>query len=189
MKKDELRRIYLAKRKSLSERERQNLSKQLCDLFFSTIDLSFLKVIHIYLPIESKHEPDTWLIIDRIRREFPHISLSIPKIQNEQIESIFFEGVHQLEKNSWGILEPKQGIATPTEKIDLVIVPLLAFDKLGHRVGYGKGFYDKFLSTCKPTCKKIGISFFEEAVIEDVTPFDIAMDQCITPGNIIIFRV
>ncbi len=188
MKKDELRKIYLAKRKALSKNEYHNLSRCLCDLFFSSVDLSFIKVIHTYLPIESKQEPDTWLIIDRIRREFPHVRFSIPKIKDEKMENIFFEDLHQLEKNNWEILEPKQGVRTPIEEIDLVIVPLLAFDKLGHRVGYGKGFYDRLLSTCKPSCKKIGISFFEDVVIEDLNPFDVTLDQCITPLTVINFK-
>ena len=96
MKKDELRKIYLAKRNALSEPERLTLSQSLCDLFFSTIDLSLVKVIHIYLPIESKKEPNTWLIINRIRREFPHVRFSIPKIKDEKMENIFFEDLHQL---------------------------------------------------------------------------------------------
>jgi 5-formyltetrahydrofolate cyclo-ligase len=188
MRKDELRKIYLAKRNALSESERQNLSNKLCDLFFSTVDLSLLKVIHIYLPIEAKQEPDTWLIINRIRKEFPHIRISIPKIEREQLESIIFEGLHQLEKDSWGISEPKQGVTTPTEEIDLVIVPMLAFDKLGHRVGYGKGFYDRFLKNCRSDCKKIGLSFFEpEEKIEDSNPLDIPLHLALTPKRVFQF--
>lgn len=188
MNKDELRKIYLAKRKALSESDRQTLSCSLCDLFFLTIDLSSVQVIHIYLPIDSKKEPDTWLIIDRLRSEFPHINLSTPKINDDQMESIFFEGLHQLEKNSWGILEPKQGVPTPIEKIDLVIVPLLAFDKLGHRVGYGKGFYDRFLKDCRSDCKKIGLSFFEpEEKIEDSNQFDVSLQMIFTPNEVYQF--
>ncbi len=188
MKKDELRRIYLAKRRTLSENERADLSRQLCELFFATIDLSTTKFIHIYLPIESKYEPDTWLIIDRLQKQFPYIQLVIPRITDEKMESIFFEGVHQLEKNSWGILEPKQGIPTPAEKIDLVLVPLLAFDRIGHRVGYGKGFYDRFLKDCRSDCQKIGLSFFPaEEKIEDSKQFDIPLHIAITPKEVYHF--
>jgi 5-formyltetrahydrofolate cyclo-ligase len=182
MKKDELRKIYLAKRKALSESDRLSLSSAISDIFFKTIDLSFVKVIHIYLPIESKQEPNTWLIIDRIRRDFPHIRISIPKIQNDQMESFYFEDLHQLEKNNWGILEPKLGVSTPINKIDLVIVPLLAFDKLGHRVGYGKGFYDRFLKGCRSDCKKIGLSFFApEEKIDGFNLLDIPLQLVLTP--------
>jgi 5-formyltetrahydrofolate cyclo-ligase len=188
MKKDELRKIYLAKRKALSESDRFNLSKAICDLFFKTIDLSFVKVIHVYLPIESKQELDTWLIINRIHKDFPHIRISIPKIQNEEMESFYFDGLHQLKKNSWGILEPTQGVSTPINEIDLVIVPLLAFDKLGHRIGYGKGFYDRFLKKCRSDSKKIGLSFFwPEEKIDDFNQHDVPLHFVFTPKEVFQF--
>jgi 5-formyltetrahydrofolate cyclo-ligase len=137
MTKQEAREVFLQKRLALSEAEFQQLNFQLYNQFFAQLDLSFVKCLHIYLPIESKREPDTWPIIDRIQREFPHIRLSIPKVVGDHLENIYFEGLHQLKENKWGILEPEQGVPTPAEKIDMVIVPLLAFDESGNRVGYG----------------------------------------------------
>jgi 5-formyltetrahydrofolate cyclo-ligase len=187
-KKSELRKIYLAKRNALSENERANLSQQLCDLFFASLDLSSIKVIHTYLPIESKYEPDTWLIIDRIKKEFPFIQLVIPRIVGEKIESILFEGADQLRKTKWGIVEPVNGILIDPKEIDLVIVPLLAFDQTGHRVGYGKGYYDRFLKECRLECRKVGLSFFlAEATIEGVNPFDISLHMVFTPQKVCHF--
>jgi 5-formyltetrahydrofolate cyclo-ligase len=104
------------------------------------------------------------------------------------LENIYFEGLHQLKKNKWGILEPEQGVPTPTEKIDAVIVPLLAFDEKGHRVGYGKGFYDRFLAQCRKNCQRIGISFFSAAtLIEDIDENDIQLTSCINPPGYDIF--
>lgn len=183
MKKSELRTLYLQKRQALPEGEYLQLCQRLCDLFFVSIDLSFVKTVHTFLPIREKREPDTWLIIDRIRREFPHIRLSLPKVNAKgELENIYFEGLHQLAKNKWGIEEPRHGVPTPSEKIDLVLVPLLCVDKKGNRVGYGKGFYDKFLATCRPDCKKVGLSFFDPVDdIDDVNEFDIALDALIAP--------
>ncbi len=188
MNKDELRKIFLTKRLTLTDSEHRELSRKITELFFLSFDLSQIKIIHIFLPIHSKREPDTWLIIDRIRKEFPHIRLVIPKVKGEEMQNLFFEGNHQLENTKWGMTEPKEGEPVNPLEIDLVLVPLLAFDKYGHRVGFGKGYYDKFLSTCKPTCRKIGISFFEEVIIEDVNPLDRALDECITPRDVIIFK-
>ncbi len=184
MTKVEIRKSFLAKRIALSESEVANFSRAMCDHFFSSIDLSFLKIIHVFLPIPQKKEPDTWLIIERIRREFPNIQLSVPKVVNDQLENYRFEGMHQLKQNNWGIWEPQQGVPTEVAKIDLVIVPLLALDSTGHRVGYGKGFYDRLLKTCRPDCKKIGLSFFNTIEkISDVNDHDIALDAVITPGG------
>ncbi len=94
----------------------------------------------------------------------------------------------KIKKNEYNIPEPIDGIEVPTSKIEVVFVPLLAFDKAGHRAGYGKGFYDKFLSECKPETIKIGLSFFEaEAVIDDVFENDVKLDYCVTPNGIYQF--
>lgn len=191
MTKQDLRKIYLQKRAALSEAEYGQLNFQLYQNFFSTIDLSFLNVLHTFLPITAKKEVDTWLIIDRIRREFPYIRIAIPKVnlQANVFDSFYFEGLHQLAVNEWGIPEPKQGVPAESAKVDMVLIPLLAFDATGHRVGYGKGFYDTFLTTCRPGCKKIGLSLFgAEEKIEDVNDLDIEMHQCITPQGTISFR-
>jgi 5-formyltetrahydrofolate cyclo-ligase len=186
MTKEIIRKSFLEKRSRLSTDEVAQLSLQLYHFFFSAFDLSFVKVLHTYLPIEKNREPDTWMIIDRVRREFPLTRIAVPKINSEgHMENIFFEGLHQLQVGKWGITEPKQGIGVEPSKVDLVLVPLLAVDVDGHRVGYGKGFYDRFLSKCRPDCKKIGLSLFEMIPpIEDVSDHDVRLDGTITPGGI-----
>ena len=73
-------------------------------------------------------------------------------------------------------------------QIEVVFIPLLVFDEKGHRVGYGKGFYDTFLKNC-PNAIKIGLSFFEaEAKIDDHKAYDIPMNYCITPNRIYHFE-
>ena len=190
MTKQELRKIYLKKRQSLSEAEYGQLNFQLYQNFFSNIDLSFIKVLHTFLPITSKKEVDTWLIIDRIRREFPHVRISIPKVNNQtnELENFFFEGLHQLQTNEWGIQEPKQGIPTEPEKIDMVLVPLLTFDNQGHRIGYGKGYYDRFLKLCRPNAKKIGVSFFDPEENLPAEEYDVKLTEAITPTQLYAFR-
>jgi 5-formyltetrahydrofolate cyclo-ligase len=94
----------------------------------------------------------------------------------------------KIKKNEYNIPEPIKGLNVPTEMIDVVFVPLLAYDKLGNRVGYGKGFYDKFLNECKPNVIKIGLSFFEpEELIEDVFENDVKLDFCVTSERVICF--
>ncbi len=189
MTKSELRKIYIQKRVALSEAEYLRLNRLICDRFFSSVDLSFVKTLHTFLPIHEKREVDTWLLIDRIRREFPHIRLSIPKINAVgEMENIYFEGLHQLEKNSWGIEEPRHGVPTPDEKIDVVLVPLLCFDKSGNRVGYGKGYYDRFLAKCNIDCTKIGLSYFEPIqTILDSNELDVRLDFVISPTHTFTF--
>jgi 5-formyltetrahydrofolate cyclo-ligase len=189
MTKAELRKTFLTKRNLLSEAESLAFSHRLCENFFAHIDLSFIHVMHVYLPIEKNREPDTRLIIDRIRREFPHIQLAVPRVAKDgELENFFFEGFHQLKTNAWGIPEPQGGNAVESSLVDAVIVPLLAVDKKGNRVGYGKGFYDKFLAQCKPTCKRVGLSFFKPVdAIGDLHPFDVPLTHLVVPNEVIVF--
>lgn len=189
MTKAEIRKEYLNRRKSLSPSEYLNGCKRISDLFFSSFDISFIKTLHTFLPIVANKEPDTWLIIERIRREFPNIRLSIPRINKttDELENFYFEGLHQLEENNWGIKQPKQGVPVGSDKIDLVLVPLLAFDITGHRVGYGKGYYDKFLSNCKSTCVKIGLSLLPPLSKIPSETGDVQLNACITPEKIYYF--
>jgi 5-formyltetrahydrofolate cyclo-ligase len=190
MTKQHLRKLYLEKRKQLSEGELAQLNFSLYQNFFSHIDLSFIKVLHTFLPIASKHEVDTWLIIDRIRREYPHIRISIPKVNEASgmLDNLFFEGLHQLTTNAWGIQEPKQGIPTEPEKIDMVVVPLLVVDKHGNRIGYGKGYYDKFLAHCRTNVKKVGLSLFPPVDAIPAEAYDIRLDSCVSPHSFYTFN-
>ena len=95
----------------------------------------------------------------------------------------------RIAKNEYNIPEPVDGIEVPSKKIEVVFVPLLAYDKKGNRVGYGKGFYDKFLLDCKPDVIKIGLSFFEpEELITDIFEGDVQLDYCVTPNGIHSFN-
>lgn len=190
MTKKELRKIYLKKRMELSEAEYRRLSAELCDKFFQAVKLRGIEVLHTFLPIKKHREVDTWLIISRLKKEFPAIKVSIPKINNQtaDLDHYYFEDAAQLENNTWEIPEPVKGIPTPVENIDIVIVPLLAFDKHGHRLGYGRGFYDKFLAQCRPDCLKIGLSFFDmEEKIDGIGDKDIPLSMIITPHHTLVF--
>lgn len=192
MLKRELRKTYSSKRKLLSDGECALLNQGIYANFFGLVDLTAIRTLHMYLPIPKNNEPDTWQILDRIRREYAHIKITLPKtdVTTYTIENIYFEGLHQLKANAWDIPEPQQGVPTPVETIDMALVPLLAVDKQGHRAGYGKGFYDRFLKQCRPDCKKVGLSFFEPVdVIDDVDAFDVPLTHCVTPSKLHIFSI
>lgn len=95
-----------------------------------------------------------------------------------------------LEENAWGIVEPVEGERIAESALDLVLIPLLVADGKGNRVGYGKGFYDRFLVQCRPDCVKIGISYFDPIEkIDDVDAFDIPLDMLVTPKKIYRFSL
>jgi 5-formyltetrahydrofolate cyclo-ligase len=122
----------------------------------------------------------------------PLIKIVIPKIDihsGKMVHYHFEEGVEMI-TNTFGIDEPKEGNLIFENEIDLVLIPLLAFDKRGFRVGFGKGYYDKFLSRCKPNVIKAGLSFFDPVdEIKDISGFDIPLNFCITPKETFSFSL
>jgi len=187
MTKAELREIYLAKQKNLLPDERAEKSERISNLFFQNFDLTAIKFLHCFLPIEKFNEIDTKIIFQRIRREFSNVETLVPRVdfQRNEIESVRFTAETSLVKNVWEISEPAENELVETQEIDLVLVPLLCFDERGFRVGYGKGFYDRFLKNCRADCLKIGLSYF--APVEEITDtrdFDVKLDFCVTPERI-----
>lgn len=173
----------------MGEGEYQSRSLAISGYFFSSFDLSFTKVVHVFLPAPEKREPDIWPLIERIRREFPHIRLCVPKVEGDELKNFFFEGIHQLQKGAFGIQEPTQGVPTESKQIDLVLVPVLAADRTGNRLGYGKGFYDRFLANCRKDCLKIGVSLLDaETDPLPAEPHDIRLNYLITPQGVINFN-
>ena len=190
MRKADLRKIYIQKLASLDKEGHSERSKKIAQNFFKKFDLKDIKSIHIFIPIEKKNEVDTWLIINHILKEYSYISVIVPKsdFKTFQMTHHGLKEGHQLAPNDYGILEPQSTDEVDELSLDLVIVPLLAFDKKGYRVGYGKGFYDRFLMKCRPYVIKVGLSFFvPEEEIGDINEHDVSLDYCVTPSEIIEF--
>ena len=182
-----LRKEAIAKRNALTEHAFKAANESLLK-HFKTLSLTDVKAIHLFLPIEKYREPNTFIIIDWLRANHPEITIVVPKadfVLNLMSQHVY-DGKDNLQHNAYQILEPKGDklfLGIP----DLVLIPLLAFDKRGYRVGYGKGFYDRFLENI--ATQKIGLSFFDAAEeIIDVHLNDIKLDKCITPNGIIEFN-
>lgn len=186
MLKSAIRKQALQQRTALSESEFLTLNQQLL-LQFKTLDFIGVKSIHVFLPIVKKHEPNTFLLIDWLQQHHPQVQLVVSKSNFKDCSMTHhpYLGKADLQENYYGIPEP-QTTAIFEREIDMVLVPLLAFDKRGYRVGYGKGFYDRFLFGRR--VQKIGISLLEPIEnIEDVHKDDIRLDFCITPQQIYSF--
>lgn len=187
MTKSELRKIFTARKKPFSVEERGVKSVAIAGLFFRNFDLSKIKFLHCFLPIEKFNEIDTRPIFERIWRDFPFIQTLVPRVDfhTNEIENLKFSIETETAKNAWHIHEPTHDEFVETNRIDAVLVPLLCFDLKGFRVGYGKGFYDKFLKNTRADCLKIGLNYFAPVEeISDVNEFDVALDYCVTPDKI-----
>ena len=142
------------------------------------IKINNAKIIGIYASF--KDEVDTFLLIQELNNI--GINTVLPRIHNNQtMDFYYFTSINELEKNDFGILEPKKEnkIVTP-EDIDVIIVPGLVFDTKKNRIGYGKGYYDRYLKNI--IAPKIGICFDEQIIEEEIEKeiYDVKMDLIIS---------
>lgn len=189
--KQEIRKTYLAKRLALSDEEVRTLNAGLLEQCKLLILPSPVKYVHIFLPIAAKKEVDTYPLAAWLREQHPGISLVLSRsfLATAGMQHYLWDDNTTLIHNSYGIPEPEGGQLISPKEIDVVFVPMLAFDEAGHRVGYGKGMYDKFLRQCREDVQKIGLSLFEPVpgLIEDIFEGDVPMDNIITPERIYTF--
>ena len=188
MNKTELRHHYLRKRLSLGPDDVDYLSQQICQNFFTIKYLSQKRYFHIFLPIAHNKEINTWPIINALWSKKKKVIVPISDFKNFQMANFFLTPKTKLEDNHYGIPEPVNADIAPSKDIQVVIVPLLAFDDGGFRVGYGKGFYDKFLNCLDAHVMRIGLSFFEATEgIDNIEEWDEKLHFCVTPSKVYEF--
>lgn len=189
MKKAELRTLYQQKRAELSINQIQECSRQVAYDLVELLADKPVSYVHIFLPITTGKEVDTWLVIKELQEKKKDVTIVIPRMVSgtRELEHYAYNPDVPLIVNRWGIPEPDPSKSRQIlpDQLDVVLIPLLCFDSSGYRVGYGGGYYDRFLAKCKPGVLKIGLSFFEQGPsIEDVDEYDVVMDYLITPSGI-----
>ena len=187
MLKAELRKLMLQKRRALPAEEVQRRSQRIADQLFANFPLQAGQTVHVFLPIVKNNEVNTWPIIERLRQEHPEVRVAVPVTDVAQniLTHHHLTDEAVLVENPWGIPEPQDAHIIHANEVDVVLIPLLAFDLAGHRVGYGKGFYDRFLADCRPDVLKVGLSL-EPPVesIADPNPFDVPLDAVVMPESV-----
>ncbi len=189
MLKKEVRSIYRQKRNALSIAETEKLDDLLL-IQFQTVELPLLDSVLSYWPIEENNEPNTHLVTEFLRFRNPEIEIAYPvsDFDSLNMKAIAVVVDTAFTKKQLNIFEPESGKEVPPSAIDMVMVPMLAVDQRGYRVGYGRGFYDKYLVACREDCIKIGFCYFEPvALIEDCNDFDVPLNLCITPQAVYVF--
>lgn len=168
----------------------ESIARQLIG-FLSSGSIGWL---HSYVAEGFRNEVNTTLIRHIVNTELPlagHASVRwvaprmIPGLH--QMTHHLWDDDTLLVHNRWGIPEPDPVLSPAIEPVELdaVLVPLLGYDARGHRVGYGGGYYDRFLAECRPEVIKIGLSFFEPIeAIQDLNEWDVQLNLCITPDKV-----
>ncbi|WP_031529573.1 5-formyltetrahydrofolate cyclo-ligase [Dyadobacter crusticola] len=192
MKKAFLRKEFLGKRMALTQEERAALNLSVTERTLSYLSGITFSTIHVFLPHPSKNEVDCRPLISILRKTAAPPRIAAPYVLpgTKEMEHYLLTEESILVLNQWNIPEPEPQTSTRIEpkQIDLVLVPLLAFDQRGFRVGYGGGYYDRFLSECRDDILKIGLSFFEPVQeISDTDNYDIPLNACVTPYQVYRF--
>ena len=185
MNKIEARKKYLDLRKKLDNV--QILSKSV-SISNNLLDLPLWEhnFYHIYLPIKEKNEVDTMPIINILNNKKKKVLIPKSDFNNTTMKSFLLNDNTVLKKNNYGITEPINNEEF-LGRIDVIFIPLVAYDLIGNRVGYGKGFYDKFLRNQNNKILRVGLSFFNPEKRIKIDEHDENLDFCVTPNRIFSF--
>jgi len=187
MTKSELRKKYKALRNTLSIKDIDGKSLAIANKLLG-LNIWSKSFYHVFLTIAEHKEINTDYILNILAGKDKHTVISKSNFKTINLENCLLTDSTIIKPNHWNIPEPVDGIKIENSKIEVVFVPLLCFDKKGNRVGYGKGFYDNFLSDCNPDTIKIGLSLFEaEDIIGDIHSGDVPLNYCITPLQVYQF--
>ena len=183
--KDVLRKKYLDKRMTLSEDEVFLFSEQIFETFIKNFDLKPNSKVHCFLPITLKNEVLTQFFFDYCFKN--KIQIFVPKVVGNDLISIEVTSDTKFSISKWDIKEPKTNIGSSVKEFDFCLTPLLYCDPKGNRIGYGKGFYDRFFSE-NFVKNKIGFNFFEpNEQVSNVFKTDLLLDYLIIPNRIFVF--
>ncbi|NPB06309.1 MAG: 5-formyltetrahydrofolate cyclo-ligase [Aquificae bacterium] len=171
--KELIRRELIKRRKALSERERAELSERVRGLLLSLPELKSASVVALFYPVAG--EPDLLPLFELLKDKL----LLLPRVEGDELVLARAEG---LKKGAFGIPEPA-GEPFPAEKVELFLVPGVAFDEEGYRLGFGKGFYDRLLRGKKGF--KVGVGY-EFQVLKRLprSPWDQRLDALVTEKRV-----
>ncbi len=180
MTKEEYRLKYKNLRTEISLETVEDLSIQIANNALQLPIWNFTNY-HLFLSISAKKEINTEYLLHILQGRDKTIIVPKVIIGNPNMEHILLQDNTVLKLSNYGVPEPVSGFEIHPEKIEVIFVPLLAYDGKGNRLGYGKGFYDRFLKQCNPEAIFIGLSFFEPETTIPFEETDIPLHFCITP--------
>lgn len=155
MPKRSIRTQFLAERRSLSKQTCISSSAEIQQRFLQSDLFSDASCLALYSAIHNEVQTDTVAI----RAIEAGKTLVYPRVKHEGLEFVEVSNLADLAPGAFGVLEPRGDNLVPVEALALVVVPGVAFDLAGHRLGYGRGYYDRTLAVCRADCVKVGFAY------------------------------
>lgn len=188
-RKQELRYLYREKRQALSLQEMHARTAMMLETF-REVPVIGRSTVMSFKQMVSKKEVPIQYFEEEAADHFGIGRFCYPAAYIKTgLMSAFLDDENLIwEEVGFGLTQPKAGTIVDPTAIDVVFVPLLAFDGEGNRLGYGKGFYDRFLQTCRPDAQKIGFSWFDaETLLPEISRQDVPLNYCVTPNRLYVF--
>ncbi len=184
LQKQNLREALLKRREGISGSEYLQKSKQICERLIHLPEFKQAAVIHCYISINERNEVNTHSLIEKMLKMDKQLIVPITQMETGTLRNAPLENFDELKINKWGVLEPEIGPEIAVSTIELVVVPMVGGDSNKNRIGYGKGFYDRFLAQLE--CPKIGL-LFQNCLAEKlpVESFDVQLDKIVTDKRVI----
>lgn len=182
--KQKLRDTVLQKRKKYTEEEWRSKSKKILAKLLKSDAYKKADTVHSYVSMNDRREVWTDPLIEQILKDQKQVVVPVVNFSDGTLSHSLIHSLEELETNDWGVREPKSMNPVNISELDMIVIPMAAADRQGNRLGYGKGFYDRFLA--KISASKIGLTFhdflFDEIPVEE---FDIKLDTIITEEEVI----
>ncbi len=173
MDKKVLRREIREKKRAMTAEEIRTRSEKLGELFLATEAYQNAKTVYGYLPYNQ--EVYTVPMLERALQDGKRVA--VPKVYGDTMRFIYLDDLTKTEKSSFGIPEPTADGPVADDTTALVLMPGLAFDREGHRVGYGGGYYDRFLAE-EPNHPTVALCYdFQMLEHLETEEFDIPVGQ------------
>ncbi|MCH6198525.1 5-formyltetrahydrofolate cyclo-ligase [Aquiflexum sp. LQ15W] len=188
MDKPTIRKKYHELRREISNEKREEYSEKISERV-----LDFLKInpsirhIHIFLTISRLNEINTFPLVGKLQHMGYILYTSYINPGSGVLDTLEISGSREFKSDAFGIPVPEDFTVVENTKIQMVLIPLLAFDERGNRLGYGKAYYDQFLSSFNHQIIKVGLSFFPPIEEIPAESHDIGLDICITPEKMYHF--
>lgn len=186
--KDVLRAELKQQRQRLTDAEVQAASEAAIEWCVALWSRWNVRTLHTYLPNAKQREIDTWGLIKQARQQFAAVQVLVPKVYTDILQTYLLEQTTVVRESALGIPEPVQAALLPHVQPDVVIVPVLGFTKMGYRLGYGKGYYDRFLADLPPRCKLIGLAYDEAEAAFTPEPHDVPLHYIVTPNRVVAYN-
>lgn len=183
--KERIRKRLRLKRKRISNTDFIQKSETIIEVLQHQEEYRSARTIHCYVSMNKRREVNTHPLIKAMIASDRQVVVPVTNFRDQALQHLKLESFDDLEVNKWGVLEPRRGEKYKLSELDLIIVPMVGGDERGHRIGYGGGFYDRFLQGLD--CSTIGLCFEQNILTKlPIESFDIPLDKIITEERIII---